>query len=582
MSLELRIKQEVEKKGGVAAVWFNAWQYEKEEHLIVPLVATINKELERTWPGKIAKGAKDIQNALRAIIYGFSIKGKVGIPLISETEVSLLPKEMIARYQELTKDSVLARSLYFDAFEELKKCAQGSAAPRIVVFVDDLDRCFPNKAVDLLEGIKLVLHQPGFSFVLGLNEVIIEAFIKTKYKKDYDIEGSHFDDYLDKMVQVKIPVPKRTTGDMQEYIGHLLDEGKVFAEDVKRDAIPLIADACRHNPRSIVRLLNRIIVASRIAALEGMQHDPVLLLIHLATDEPRYLALRNALDVNVIIKGDPETNVTIGQYLAEELHQFQEKNHYEWVGRLRNTQLRSMQDVLNRAVEIFEKNEHLWSLLKSDIGRQWLSDSVFRGTLNKASESTLGEKKAVEETPREIPAGLADLIGGLQGNMVRIPAGTFMMGSEENDSEKPVHEVTLSAFEISATPVTQAQYEAVMGDNPSHFKDPDNPVENVSWDDAMKFCEKLKQRTGQEFMLPSEAQWEYACRAGSSSKYCFGDAEEELGDYAWYDKNSEGRTHPAGRKKPNAWGLYDMHGNVWEWCQDWWADNYASDAVSDP
>ncbi|MBI4556069.1 MAG: SUMF1/EgtB/PvdO family nonheme iron enzyme [Candidatus Hydrogenedentes bacterium] len=571
-SLMRLIQEEVAANKRAVAVWFNAWQYEKEEHLIVPLVATINKGLHRSWPAEIAEGATKLISALRAIASGFSIKGKVGIPLISEAEVNLSPESLITRYQELTKDSVLAPSLYFDAFEKLKECAGSSAAPRIVVLVDDLDRCFPDKAVALLEGIKLVLHQPGFAFVLGLNDVIIEAFIKTKYVKDYDIPGKLFEDYLDKMVQVKMVVPKRATGDMTKYIGHLLDEGKIFEEN-KEDVIPLIADACKHNPRSIVRLLNRIIVTSRIRKIEERPYDALALLIDITMDDGRYKDLRDELDVTVAI-GTTEQNerITIGAYLSRKLETY-EGNHREWAAALGQTPLISMKEDLDKAVTVLRENEHLCRVLKSETGRHWLGDSDYRGKL-KASESTVGEKRAQEEIPSAAPTKPADPIGRLQQNMVLIPAGKFRMGSAEDDSEQPIRTVTLGAFEIGATPVTQVQYEAVMEDNPSYFKGPDNPVERVSWDDAIAFCKKLSERTQEQFTLPTEAQWEYACRAGSNTRYCFGDSEKELPDYAWYRKNSEGHSHPVGRKKPNVWGLYDMHGNVWEWCYDLWHGNY--------
>jgi formylglycine-generating enzyme required for sulfatase activity len=150
------------------------------------------------------------------------------------------------------------------------------------------------------------------------------------------------------------------------------------------------------------------------------------------------------------------------------------------------------------------------------------------------------------------------------------------MGSEKGrDNEKPVHEVTIvKPFYIGVYPVTQAQYQAVMGTNPYGFKGPNRPVECVSWDQAVEFCRKLSEKEGKRYRLPSEAEWEYACRAGSTAEYCFGDSEAELGDHAWFYGNSGAQTHEVGQKKPNAWGLYDMHGNDWEWCEDVWHENY--------
>lgn len=185
----------------------------------------------------------------------------------------------------------------------------------------------------------------------------------------------------------------------------------------------------------------------------------------------------------------------------------------------------------------------------------------------------------------------AGLLGGAKKvknsigmELILIPAGKLSMGSNNgSDDEKPLHEVKITKpFYLGATEVTQAQYQAAMGTNPSEFTgDPNRPVEKVSWDEAVAFCKRLSEKEKVTYRLPTEAEWEYACRAGSESKYCFGDNEGQLGDYAWYDSNSGKRTQPVGQKKANAWGLFDMHGNVYEWCADRYG-SYASSAATDP
>jgi formylglycine-generating enzyme required for sulfatase activity len=150
------------------------------------------------------------------------------------------------------------------------------------------------------------------------------------------------------------------------------------------------------------------------------------------------------------------------------------------------------------------------------------------------------------------------------------------------ETEKPAHEVTLTKpFYLGRFEVTQEQYQQIMGTNPSAFKGRDLPVEQVSWDDAQEFCKKASEKTGQTVRLPSEAEWEHACRAGTRTTYCTGDGEADLDRVAWYAKNSNSTTHPVGQKAPNAWGVHDMHGNVWEWCADWYGD-YGAETATDP
>ena len=186
------------------------------------------------------------------------------------------------------------------------------------------------------------------------------------------------------------------------------------------------------------------------------------------------------------------------------------------------------------------------------------------------------EKKPVQKAQVEITRETftESLPDGVNLEMVSIPGGSFMMGSNTFEDTQPIHKVTIKPFYIGKYQVTQAQWKAVMNGNPSGFTGDSLPVETVSWYDTQEFCKELSRITGREYRLPSEAEWEYAARAGSKSDYCFDDDEISLGEYAWYEQNSDGKTHPVGMRKPNYWGLYDVQGNVWEWCADIWHDNY--------
>ncbi|NLW50798.1 MAG: formylglycine-generating enzyme family protein [Candidatus Brocadiaceae bacterium] len=170
--------------------------------------------------------------------------------------------------------------------------------------------------------------------------------------------------------------------------------------------------------------------------------------------------------------------------------------------------------------------------------------------------------------------------------LAAVPAGAFAMGSPRGEpardgSERPQHEVRITRpFLIGAFEVTQEQYEAVMGGNPSQFPGARRPVDSVSWHDAVEFCRRLSEAEDCTYRLPTEAEWEYACRAGSTESYSFGADPQRLDTAGWYSRNSGGRSQDVGGRLPNAWGLYDMHGNVWEWCLDWYDSGAYRSVVS--
>jgi formylglycine-generating enzyme required for sulfatase activity len=246
---------------------------------------------------------------------------------------------------------------------------------------------------------------------------------------------------------------------------------------------------------------------------------------------------------------------------------------------------RAMNRTMNHEVEIFENStvEVFFNFVSEeikDLGAERREKELM--TMMKREKQMEVIREKARKQGLEFPPGWS---------FVSIEPGFFMMGSPNNrGDDEEQHKVTLtSGFWMGTYEVTQKQYEELMGQNPSCFKGAQRPVDRVSWDDVKAFLRVLNERERKEgrlplnwtYSLPSEAQWEYACRAGSTTTYCFDNGFGQIDDFAWYNGNSENKTHPVGEKRPNAWGLYDMHGNVWEWCEDWYA-SYAKSPSKNP
>ncbi len=368
-SLMNLIKKNVETnaQGTATTVWFNAWRYESESHPIVPLCATIISAIE-AQKGILGKSFDAVVKALRSIANGFALKTKVKLPLVAETEVGFAIKDMINE-----DNALLEQSLYYNAFEKLDKASSQLKENKIVIFIDDLDRCFPEHAIRLIESVKLVLSQPGFVFVFGLDKKTISSFVSQKYATVAGVSGEM---YLDKLFQVTFFIP-----DYSHLIGDyaaMLVKSHLEASAKKEFAplFPTIGSFCRNNPRAVKRFLNNILIDRAIASKRPqIKHIPLI-----------YFGFARALQMHWPIVADAI------RYNDDEICTKLSKDIYEHPAGLDQALQELASDELNVNEPVYHlilQERSLQDLITSEVARAWLSSSDNRTCWSLLQERTI-------------------------------------------------------------------------------------------------------------------------------------------------------------------------------------------------
>ncbi len=625
-----KIKVEKNEKE-ILTVWFNPWQFTGEEHIIIPFFHTLvsyledfEKDKEKTGE-KIAAGfgkfLKELAHVPIALAYG--MEGKVKIPLLLETKFKFKDiidesrkkkEEIDSKSQpEIKKLVDNYESMYYRLISRLQQASKGLNL-KIVVFIDDLDRCLPEKAVKLLEGIKVLLDLSGFVFVIGVAREVIEQGIRVRYRELYSYDSREVgfleQDYLDKIIQFPLTLPPPDVGLLKAMIANYLKElkeAKPFLETIQKS----LGD----NPRCLKRFINNLSYTFSVAKKKEKSKGDTFrteLLVKMTLIAFRYPGFYRVI-------GKTPIHLLRVQAILEDKKKEQEKEEKsdekdmlkaspEKMEREKKEKKSDEKDKLKVSPEkktptatgfpeiddlnLFESPnlESITEILAKQKRDGIENDKGFESEDQvRRYVSLLSVTGTPEDSKKPVEGSLWQT---MESRMVSIEAGSLLMKDEKSGNEFTAE---IKPFYLDKFPVTQDLYQKIMGEetNPSHFKGGDRPVENVSWLDAAKFCNRLSDKVGLKrvytidgkdvtpdweangFRLPTEAEWEYACRAGTT-----GERYGEIDQIAWYKNNSNGSTQGVGKKEPNPWGLYDMLGNVWEWCWDWYGD-YPKDNQKD-
>ncbi|VEN74387.1 conserved hypothetical protein [Candidatus Desulfarcum epimagneticum] len=547
----------------IVPVWFNPWRYDREEHLIIPFLKTLEHGIEKNAKGEGFKEIKDslqkvsmkIGRVAAAFACGMDVKLKLG----PAAEIHFDPSKSIKSAEETEKRrreeaaGVLKdfSSLYYDSMSQLKKAVEEKGF-RIVVFIDDLDRCLPEKAVELLESMKLFFDIPGYLFVIGVDKEVVERGITWHYRHfengSKDSTAVSAEDYLEKMIQLPIELPPIEPGKKRDFIQDLLKGQEAYAKHAK-----LIEKGIGENPRSLKRFVNLLLFTGMLA------------------NQLKERLLSENRDKK---DSDSKEENLINRYFVPEFY-------IKWA------------IILFRFHDVYTKirgnTGFLWEL--QNAARNGDAEDPSAAHLDRALKEVLsyGEKfpkdrwvidhfkhlarvsDAGSKTPGAAP-GYRRAMPNI-GEMVKIPQGKFLYGDQKEEGK------ILYDYYIDAFPVTNRQYQAFMDDRQNHpvpgdwdkrkrvFPEglEDHPVLDVSLEEVVEYCKWRSEKEGVEHRLPTEEEWEKAARGEDGREYPWGN------DFDPEKCNSEesgiGQTTPVARYPDGAspYGVYDMAGNVWEW-----------------
>jgi len=484
-------------------VWFNAWQYDHEKHLIVPLIVSLSKGLEdfeRSLGGKItpklSEGVGALCTALQSLLYGFCVKDNLSIPDLPEPGSGLSSEEIVNNCIEFTKDYILVRRLYLDAFSDLRRITRDDKIekPRMVVFIDDLDRCHPDRVMDLLKAVNLVLGQPGFSFVIGIHPQIFRSSSKKIQQQEYNLEEDQAEDYIEKMIHVPVHIPEQDPESLQEYIREMILNIQVFPATISRDQmdniIRVICEACENNPRSIVRFLNSLLVSVRSGEFGGSVFDILGLLLSRILIRERYRPLFLALQQGVtVISATYKNPVNLGQAVADILEESQKNMAFlsQTLQTLQGLADIQPQEKTKKALQVLIENPSLCQIFFTESGLRWLRDSLYRASTGKAittireqPEDTM--KKREKKISGRLERGTGEAIHDLaKVQMIPERPEISEQPKPEPPFEAPVLPEPVSIPEISSLPEQPLPEEAM------EKKEPPKPGKRVKEFDPMSY-----------------------------------------------------------------------------------------------